>query len=410
MVHNADIGAVARIALLAAAVVASAGCADAGADAGWATTVDTLPGGIRHVVNVPPASGGGPSWAIDEELRIGTVDGGGPASFGQIKAIVVDDDGRIVVLDAQAQELRVFGPDGAHITTYGGQGAGPGEFESAFGIARAPDGRLFVPDHTNARMSILHPDSGFITSHPLPFYSFGFIWNGVLADDGNVLMRSMSPTSRRDLLRVYSQDMTQLDTIVLPERPAVDPDDPPGSFAWQAPSGMPRGYASVPYFSNGATILDSSGQFWSAGYGDPSYRIARVTPSGDTTLVIETRREAVPVTSAERDSAVGAILENLEQFGVTSLDVSKVPAVKAAVTSMFRSEDGQLWVRIPSTDSLPHYDIYDDDGRLTGSVVMPFDVVTYVPPFVRGDAFHAVVTDDMGVQYVVRARIHRNLQ
>src|SRR5829696_7209709 len=93
------------------------GCGDDPSRAGWTTTVDSTPSGIRHVVNVPPASAEAPLWALEEELRIGDIDGAGPATFGELKALVVDSAGRIIVLESQAQEIRVFGADGSHITT-----------------------------------------------------------------------------------------------------------------------------------------------------------------------------------------------------------------------------------------------------------------------------------------------------
>jgi sugar lactone lactonase YvrE len=52
------------------------------------------------------------NWRVSEDLRIGTLEGTGPDLFGQIDALEVDRDGRIWVLEVQAQELRVFGRDG----------------------------------------------------------------------------------------------------------------------------------------------------------------------------------------------------------------------------------------------------------------------------------------------------------
>lgn len=395
-----------RLLLLASAfafTLATAACGEAGADSGWTTTVDTLPGGIRHVVNAPPAAGAGPTPLLEEELRIGTVEGAGPESFGQLKALVVDDDGRMIVLDAQPQEIRVFAPDGAHVATYGGRGGGPGEFENALGIMQGPEGRLWVPDQRNARMSVMDADSGFITSYPLTLYRWGFVWNGVMRDDGHIIVPSMSPVTRRDLMRVYDLEMTEVDSILLPERPAVDQQNPPNAFVWQAPGGLPRGVAGVPFYPSGAQTLDSSGDFWSAGHGDPSYRIARSSMRGDTTLVIETRRAAVPVTAAERDSAMSGLLESLSRYGVTELDASKVPAVKPAVAAMFRSDDDRLWVQTSSPDTLRRYDVYEADGTYAGSFGTGLAVVSYIPPVVREGHFYAIVTDDLGVQYIIRA-------
>jgi hypothetical protein len=392
----------ARIAPLAFAL---ASCGDTSADNGWTMSVDTLPGGTIEVVNSPPAAETGPTWMLEEELRIGSVDDPGPATFGQIKAIVVDDSGRIAVLESQSQQVRIFAPEGTHLVTYGGKGAGPGEFENALGIMQTSDGLLYVPDERNARMSVIDPDSGFITSYPLTLYRWGFIWSGAMRDDDHVLVPSMVLDTRRDLLRVYAPDMTQVDTVLLAEDPPTDPDDPPGSFAWQAPGGMPRGFAPVPFYPRGAFHLDRTGEVWTTFAGDPSYRIARSTPGGDTTLIISTPRPPIPVTESERDLAMDAILEGLSRFGVRSLDASKIPNVKPAVLSLFNDDGGRLWVRTSSPDSLRRYDIYERDGGFVGTAATALDIVSWFEPVVRGDRFYALVTNELDVPFIVRARM-----
>ena len=46
------------------------------------------------------------TWHVVEELRIGSVDGEGAATFGRIAALEVSSDGRLFVLEDQANELR----------------------------------------------------------------------------------------------------------------------------------------------------------------------------------------------------------------------------------------------------------------------------------------------------------------
>src|SRR5680860_865881 len=99
------------------------GCSDAPAnESGWTVVVDTLAGGIVQVVNTPAAEGITPRWVIEPEVRIGTMSGSGPELFGQVKGAAPLPDGRIAVLDAQAQEVRIFAADGQHLLTFGGEG------------------------------------------------------------------------------------------------------------------------------------------------------------------------------------------------------------------------------------------------------------------------------------------------
>ena len=386
-------------------LVITAGCRDDASRGGWTTTVDSTPSGIRHVVNTPPESDSTPIWTLEENLRIGDVDGGGPATFGQIKALIVDSAGRIIILESQAQEVRVFGADGGHLSTYGGKGGGPGEFQNALGIMQTRSGLLYVPDEQNARMSVLSVDSGFVTSYPLNLYSYGFVWNGTMTADDRILVPSIVLDTRRDVMRIYSLDMTQTDSVLLPEPPPINRADPPGAFAWQSPNGTTRGFSQVPYYPTGAAFLDRTTETWSAMPGDPAYRIFRLTLQGDTTLVLETRRQPLPVSAAERDSAVDAVLESLQRYGVTTIDASKVPATKPTVLRLFTDDTGNLWVRTSAAEAGHRYDIYEREGAYLGTLSTPLKVVSYIPPVVRGDLLHAVVTDEMDVPYVVRARI-----
>ena len=89
---------------------------------------DTLANGSVLVTN--PAEGlwdANPEeqWQVVEGLRIGTVSGDGPDSFGQVGSIVVDGAGRLWIVDRQATEIRVFDADGEFVRTVGRAGEGP---------------------------------------------------------------------------------------------------------------------------------------------------------------------------------------------------------------------------------------------------------------------------------------------
>ncbi len=389
-----------------ALAVAVAACGNTGVEREWTVQVDTLPNGAVRVVNVPPTV---PTltWTIEEELRIGTIDEPGPASFGQLKGMAVTADGRIAVLDVLAKELRVFGPDGVHLATYGRKGSGPGEFEEPYGLMMGPDGRLYVPDHRNARLSVFDVDAGFVESHAYRVFSWGFVWDGAMGADGRIFESSITyDEARRPVVRVYDTTMTQIDSLPLPEPPGPVPADPPGVFRWEAPGGRARGFIQVPYYPTGSRVIDPAGAFWSTEPGNAVYRIKRWVPGGDTTMVIETRRPPVPVTGAERDSVIEGIRKTLRQWGVGDQDWSKIPSVKPAVTWMFLAEDGRLWVETPSRNAgVRTFDVYGADGRYAGTAAASLAFHPFISPVVRGDQLWAVVTDELGVAYVVRAWI-----
>lgn len=393
--------------LLSTVACAGDGVREAGT--GWTVTRDTLEGGVLHLVNAAPAEGARESAAtIETELRIGTLDGDGAAQFGQILGIAPLSDGRIAVLDAFAREVRLFGADGGHLATYGRQGAGPGELESPFGLMRDDQDRLWVPDHRNNRMTVFDPDSGYVASYRLTVMSRGFVWDGAMLDDGRVVKPSITlHPERRDLLRIYDRRMELVDSILLPLRDEpANPKSPPGVFYWEAPGGLPRGYHQIPFYPRGTTTLDPAGHVWRSHDGEPIYRVARTSLRGDTTLVLERSWEPVPVPEAERDSAIGRIRKDILEYGGTiDQDWSRVPGEKAPIEQLFVSDDGQLWVRTASRDSLIRFDIFERDGVRAGSAATRLPLVSYLAPIVRGDRMWGVVRDESDVEYVVRARM-----
>jgi hypothetical protein len=401
MIHSPRVSL--GLALLALSVIACGGTGGEPADE-WQITRTTLPGGAAHVANVPPAGGVEPTWALEEELRIGTVEGTGPTVFGVLKGLAVLRDGRIAVLDGQAREIRVFGPDGGHLATHGRPGRGPGEIEDAWGLMVGADDRLWLADGRNSRLSVFDAADGLVRDHALQLTSMGYWWNGVLTEEGRMLLPAYTggPDSR-EIIRVYDRGLTVVDSLPLAPPTGRDPADDPGTYVFEG-SGGTRMFTSVPFYPGLQRILDPRGGAWSTSAGDPAYRIGHWVPGGDTTLVIETQRARVPVTTAERDSAVEQLRASAARVGAQAGDWSRIPALKPSVASLFLADDGRLWVR---THSVPgtEYDVYERDGGIAGTVVTALDVLSRPAPVVRGDHLWAVVKDDLDVQYVVRARL-----
>jgi hypothetical protein len=393
--------------LIGAATVGACGGDAGGRAAGWSATVDTLASGAVRVVNVPPASGIRPTWVLQEELRIGALDAVGPETFGQIKGLAAGDDGRIFVLDAQAQELRVFGPDGGHVATMARRGEGPGELGGANGIMRAPDGRIWVVDPQLARMSVFDPETGFATSHRWDMRGWGFVWEGTFDARGRVLEPSSGQVDGAGwlMLRVYDQAMTPLDSVPLRALPPMRTEQP-GSFMVEYGAGG-WGLIGVPFYPRSQSVLDPSFAYWSSGDGDASYRFVRWVPGGDTTLVVESRRPAVPVTAAERDSAITRIRDMVAQRGVDArLDWSRIPDTRPAIAGLFLAEGGDVWVRVNTAErDLTTWDVFAPDGRYAGTALAPFRAHSWVRPVVRGDRYWAVRVDDLDVEYVSAGRV-----
>lgn len=390
------------------------GCGGDGAAPGNVTVVrDTLASGVERVVSTPSSDAG---WTLVEEMRIGTTGGEGPESFARLKGLAVLADGRIAVLESLAREVRVFGADGAHLATHGRHGEGPGEFQDANGLMLAPDGRLWVPDARIQRMSVVDAVDGFVESFRFEPWGWGWTWGGRMASDGRVFYPASvriddqtscstvricpSATRQRRVLRVYDQTMTEMSSP-----PMQDADfslEQPSAFCWSSPTGA-MGCMAVPWYAGRVAHIDPSGAVWSTTAGNPDYRIGKWTPGGDTAFVAVVERAPVPVAPAERDSAEARVLDAAPEG--TDLDLSRIPDVKPTVGDIFTSAEGDAWVRtrIPGVEVA--FDVLAPDGGLVRTVTWDAALASDVEPVVRGDSLWAVVVDDLGVQYVVRARV-----
>lgn len=379
---------------------------------GWRAAADTVDG-VVHVVNSPPAhEDTAAEWHLVPDLRIGTESGGGPAQFGQVLGIAVGDSGRVFVLDGQAQQVRIFSPAGRFIRAVGRKGGGPGEFRGAYGLAFS-HGVLWVADHGNNRYTAFDRDGKLLATYRAPFTSYGYIWDGTVLRNGALcqtafLPITVPPDRQTHELQCYqpvdplaggAASQLMVDTSFAIPRAKLKPE----TFVLRG--GNMRMYVPVPFTSHGLWLYDPRGGFWTA--TTDRYRIARLTLSGDTALVLEARRPIVRVSSQERDSAIAALRKLAERVGASAPDYSRIPSSRPALQAMDLDASGRLWVRPTVAGRTTVFDVFDRSGRHVATVRAPFRVPTYWHPLIRDTALYALVTDSLDVPYVLRARIVR---
>jgi sugar lactone lactonase YvrE len=381
------------------ALLAACGGDSGPAAGGWAGTIDTLPSGAVRVHS--PATGTwkpGEEWKLVEELRIGSAETEGPELFGAVTGLEVDREGRIYVLESQAKEVRVFDARGAHVRTFGRKGGGPGEFEQPSGLMWDPQGRLWIVDQQNARFSVFDTAGVFLTSHRRPGGYSVFPWPGGMDSEGRLydvtLHRTGDGRVAFPLVRLDAA-MQPADTFRLPEYRGH-------AFELRHDNGN-RMTASVPFSPGIVWRRDPGGDVW-VGTSD-RYSIARVSFGGDTLRVVERDYEPVPVTAAERDTAVKRLKWFTEQGG--KVDASRIPGEKPAYGGLYPDEAGYLWVfpSAPEAAEGTTLDVFDPEGRYLGQVRSGAELRAFHPFLVRGDRLYVVETDELDVPYVVRYRI-----
>jgi sugar lactone lactonase YvrE len=388
------------LAVVALPLVAGCGPSDTAAAARWSGTLDTLPSGIVAVHNAAdPVWTDAEGWRVEEELRIGTLEGTGPDVFGRILTMAVDPAGRMWVFESQAQELRVFDAAGEHVRTIGRQGGGPGEFAQAVRVEQGPNGHMWVMDPQNNRISVFDTAGNYVEAKPA---AGGFImipWPGRFDDEGRYYAPIPRPGGERFHIGMvrYDESLSPIDTLDVPtdpiERASFDLTGNAGSFI----------RAAVPYQGSLTWRLSPAGTIWAMLTDD--YRLFELSPEGDTLRTITRAFTPLPVTPEDREQAS----ENLKWFTDQGgrIDVSKLPATKPAATSFFFDDEGNLWVERVTANDVENasYDVFDSIGRFLGTVDLPMPLLSNPQPIVRDGLLYGVTRDELDVPYVVRARI-----
>ncbi len=362
-------------------------------------TVDTLRNGTIVVDN--PSHGmwdSSSAWHVEEELRIGTLEGSGPDLFGRISALEVDESGRLYVFESQAQELRVFEASGSFVRTIGREGGGPGEFKEVIGLAWAPDGNLWVIDPGNVRISVFDTAGTYVTMKRILGGYVMMPWPGRFDRAGRFyhygLDLSEDGPGRFVMVR-FDTLLQPLDTIRIPTPPENS------YFELRSEDGIVT--AGIPYTASVTSRIGPAGHLWFANTGD--YRVYKRQVDGDTALIVSRDFEPLRVSSEEVDSAIAGLDWFTRQGG--RIDRSRFPGLKPALNTLYVDDEDNLWV-VPVTsldESWRLLDVFESSGRYLGRVRLPFRLSAGPIPIIRGGFLFCVTADEFNVPYVIRARI-----
>lgn len=390
-------------------VLAMAACGESAGSIAWQGTVDTLASGTVVVQNGDaPLLGGGAGWRLEEEVRIGTRMGDGPAAFGRIGWLLADPDGDIYVLDTQAQEVRVFDADGTYLRTIGRPGEGPGEFKNAAAMGWSPSGDLRVVDPGTGRLTVFRPSGELVETHSLPGGFQVYPWPGVFEPDGGLVVpvpHERDGEFEIGLLR-YGPGLVPGDTL---SPPRFDGEERYFELADEDGGGI---RASVPFSGGVQWDLTPAGEFWVA-TNTARYRIDELSAAGDTLMRIERAFEPAPLTGAEKDSAVAGMKWFTDQGG--RVDRSAFPNRRPAIVRLWVAPTGHLIVQ-PTTSAFGSgwnapattLDVFEPDGRWLTRLPLPEGFSTSWPqPLFTDSVVYAGVRDELDVPYVVRFRLVR---
>lgn len=346
----------------------------------------------------------GRGWRVSERplLDIGVVEGGPEYQFEDVKAALRLADGRIVVADNGAAELRFYDEAGMYLSTSGGKGGGPGEFEGILMVWRLGDDSLMAWDWRLRRVSVFDSRGRFARSWQLqaPEAASGLALPQAYLGDGSLVAGVLDYSSGAVL------DGAVYDTMVYH---VVDRDGtfgpPLGRFPWSQRyvERFEGGAFSVSLPFGRRTHAAASGDGFHLGNGD-SYEIRYFDSRGSLRRIVRRDRPNPRVTetdirtlreewiSDERDAGGRQRMRRL-------LDMMPIAETMPAYGRLVADALGNLWVEVYRRpgDDRPRWTIFDPEGHMLGVVETPdgFVVLDIGADFLLG-----LWRDDLDVEHI----------
>lgn len=369
--------------------------------------------GISVVTSSPRPQGTGSTWTVspDPILQIGEVEGEQPYLFRLLWDGFRLPDGRLVVVDGQALEIRVFDADGRHETTFGGRGNGPREFGGPPWIALAAADTIVTWDPGHHRLSRYDPAGNLLDQESLmnvladlsiaPFPN-ARIWQ--TAAEGALLWTGSPPMLPQEGLRDVARHVVLIDGT---DGTSVDFGSyPAGQMLWFTRgngqlTGLPDPFAPFSAIALGpepVRVSIADGESWEIrsfdGHG-ALRRILRATipPRPVTRQVRARERERLP----EQARILGLPLAEAQR----AFNGLPVPQALPPIASMRWDAQGNLWVgrREGGYLEVPEeYDIFDAEGHWLAGARIPSSLGRILE--IGADYVLAAWTDEMGVEYV----------
>lgn len=334
------------------------------------------------------------SLRLTETLRVSETE---DFYFGAVTDLDVTTDGRLLVADREATNVKVLRPDGTLLDTLGGAGGGPGEFKTLSTVQAARGDSIYAFDIQDSRLNVFGPAPSFevarsvripqsdgaarglivLREHLVGIFSQGF----GTPEDG---IKELPPY----LCRLVREGGAPSDTLFRVRRTRM---------AMKRIGSRFRGQP-LPFARTSKVALGPDRRLYH-GWTD-SLAVRAHAPTGEAQTIADVPTPPVPVTESARDSTLREVDRELR-----SLVASGLPDTKPAFTDLLVSDDGRLWVRRPPEDpgaETTDWWILAPEAKTIQAARLPRTVDLEV---VRDGAAYGTTTTEVGAPAVVRYQI-----
>ena len=404
--------------LVSGLACASFACSACSAEEGRTRALEAVvrdSAGIEIVESPTPLWEEGEGWRVDSvpTLQIGLLEGADPYLFGAIAAAVRFPDGRIALVETQSLEVRVFGPDGVHLATFGREGGGPGEFATTPRIVAVAPDTLLTWDARSRRWSWWHLEGALVRESTLPRGGRDedvgrgtAVTTWAVFPDGTLFAADNVP--RDDETRPSGETITTQFRFSFIRNQGADTVDI-GRFGSRRTHFAVRGSAQDPFFPRTQIALQSDPVALHTS-GPGAWAVYRWEADGNLSRIVRAAIPRVAVTeemirqhidSVEAQRMRSRASEEQVEIRVRATEAVPYPDSAAAIDFLRIDTESRLWVlrwrQLYPVDA-PVYDVIDGDGRWLGRVALPETLGNVLE--IGGEYVLAEWKDELDVSYL----------
>lgn len=346
--------------------------------------------GLETVMNPDYPRDGTTEVTLESSLIIGEQTDNENPIFNRISDVVVDEAGRIYVLDSGDVKVKVFSSSGEPLLTFGSPGQGPGDFGTATSFALSPLGNILINDVEIRRIEVFSGKGLYLREWKTdgPVFLIGIDQTGILYMTRST--RWDRETGREErAFECYKDNGSFLNRIT-----SIEALTGTRSF-YRGRSGFTRtGYehGAINY------ILGEGGLLYLGCSSD--YFFSVYEANGKLIRKFGRHFKPIPVRTEDTTRIFGKLAPDFE-----SLMPKTKPPFQSSSSSLLE-ENGRLWVPTfeRESDGLT-YDVFGRDGIYEKKIFIRAEPRLLKPLFFKAGFLYSIDTDKEGLHRVTRSRV-----
>ena len=332
---------------------------------------------VRNPMEPVIISGGPIGLVLEKNLRIGIAEGDENYMFAGVRAVQVDDEDNIIVLDSKLINIKVYDKDGSHIRTFLKNGQGPEEVGWPARMYMREGKIIVILDSRNRKFLEFSTEGDCLKEISLG--DKGNIYRSWPDSLGNVYCETMDLSHDKQVLKIirYDSEFTDAEELALLEIKRtlgeVSPDNP-------------RLICSVRYDDQ---------VMWA---NSTEYCLNILDPSGKQIRKIYKEHKRLPYTSMEKEETI----KEYKEMGLPSTLKLVFPEEHPAISYLVNDDQGRTYVCTTekNNDGQMKWDVFDEEGRYILSFFHREDEYIFV---IKDDQVYIICPEDeAGIPHVTR--------